>query len=121
MPPQTDRAETPLRHDGVTIPCPICTTPFVAAGRRLYCSEACKARAYRRRRAPAAGTVVVPPAQPRRSITVYQCEGCATTALGDQRCQECNTFMRRIGLGGACPHCDEAVTVTELLGEEVRP
>jgi len=27
--------------------------------------------------------------------------------------------MRRIGIGGSCPHCDEAVAVAELLGEEV--
>jgi hypothetical protein len=29
--------------------------------------------------------------------------------------------MRRIGLGGRCPHCDEAVSVADLLDEEVVP
>jgi hypothetical protein len=27
--------------------------------------------------------------------------------------------MRKIGLGGPCPHCDEPVAVTELLDQEV--
>lgn len=27
--------------------------------------------------------------------------------------------MRRIGLGGSCPTCDEPVAVVDLLGEEV--
>jgi len=29
------------------------------------------------------------------------------------------TFMRRVGPGGNCPHCDEPVAITDLLGEEV--
>jgi len=29
--------------------------------------------------------------------------------------------MRRIGLGGRCPHCDEAVAVADLLDQEVVP
>ncbi|MGH9286161.1 MAG: hypothetical protein ACRD0M_10905, partial [Acidimicrobiales bacterium] len=63
--------------------------------------------------------IVVPPAQPRRPITVYECDGCGARAVGEQRCADCSTFMRRIGIGGSCPHCDEAVAVSELLGEEV--
>ena len=31
------------------------------------------------------------------------------------------TFMRKIGLGGPCPHCDTPVSVTELLDQEVVP
>ena len=27
--------------------------------------------------------------------------------------------MRKLGLGGPCPHCDEPVAVTELLDQEV--
>ena len=33
--------------------------------------------------------------------------------------EECGTFMRKLGLGGPCPHCDEPVAVTELLDQEV--
>jgi hypothetical protein len=109
---------TPLRHDAVTIPCPVCQTPFVAAGKRLYCSGACNAAAYRRRKR-AAEPVVSPRARPRKPITVYECDACGTRAVGQQRCEECGAFMRRVGLGGACPHCDEAVAVSELLGQEV--
>jgi hypothetical protein len=27
--------------------------------------------------------------------------------------------MRKVGIGGSCPCCDEPVAVTELVGEEV--
>ena len=27
--------------------------------------------------------------------------------------------MRKLGLGGPCPHCDEPVAVVELLDQEV--
>ena len=60
-----------------------------------------------------------PPARPRRPITVDECDSCGTRAVGQQRCNECGTFMRKIGLGGPCPHCDEPVAVTELLDQEV--
>jgi endogenous inhibitor of DNA gyrase (YacG/DUF329 family) len=110
---------TPLRHDAVTVPCPVCGTPFAAAGKRLYCSGACNAAAYRRRKRYADPPVVILPAQPRKPITVYECDACGTRALGQQRCEECGAFMRRVGLGGACPQCDEPVAVTDLLGEEV--
>jgi hypothetical protein len=32
---------------------------------------------------------------------------------------DCTTFMRKVGIGGSCPHCDEPVAVAELVGEEV--
>ncbi|MDQ2729811.1 MAG: hypothetical protein M3Y91_18585 [Actinomycetota bacterium] len=88
-------------------------------GRQKYCSDACRAAAYRRRRDAGRTAIVVPKAQPRRPITVYECDTCGTRALGEQRCETCGSFMRRIGLGGSCPACDEPVTVQELLGEEV--
>jgi len=51
-------------------------------------------------------------------ITVYECDACGERAVGRQRCDGCSTFMRRVGLGGACPCCDEAITVAELLGPD---
>jgi hypothetical protein len=54
-------------------------------------------------------------------VTVYACDACGTRAVGDQRCPDCDRFMRRLGIGGVCPGCDEAVTITELLGTEVGP
>src|SRR5713101_3646461 len=46
---------------------------------------------------------------------VYQCPECDNRYLGQQRCEDCRSFCRRLGPGGPCPHCDEAVAVTDLL------
>ena len=113
--------DTPLRHDAVTIPCPHCGRPFTPAGKRRYCTDACKAAAYRRRHQATATPVIVPPTRPRKPITVYECDDCGTRALGQQHCDQCRTFMRRIGLGGHCPHCDEPVAITDLLDEGGEP
>jgi hypothetical protein len=111
--------EGPWRDDSATITCPVCHRPFARSGKRQWCSPACKAAAWRRRRQGAPPRVVLPPARPRRPITVYECEGCGTRAVGQQRCEDCGNFMRKLGLGGTCPHCDEPVAVTELLDQEV--
>jgi len=105
--------DSPSCHDAVTMTCPVCQRPFTPVGRQKYCTEACRAAAYRRRRDAGNTTVVVPKAQPRRPVTVYECDGCGARAVGEQRCEECRTFMRRIGIGGLCPHC----ILTEQLTE----
>lgn len=46
-------------------------------------------------------------------------DGCGARELGTQRCEMCGTFMRRVGLGGECPSCGDAVAVNELVGKEV--
>ncbi len=114
-----DPPASPSCHDGVTMTCPVCQHPFQPTGRQKYCTEACKASAYRRRRDAKPAPLVVPKSQPRRPITVYECDTCEARALGEQRCETCNTWMRRVGLGGECPACSEPVAVAELLGEEV--
>lgn len=43
---------------------------------------------------------------------------CEARSVGDQRCADCNTFARVVGLGGNCPECDAVVLLTDLLGEE---
>ena len=112
-------AQSPLRHDGVTVACPACGRLNVAWGRKQYCDDACRARAYRLRKGgPAVATVAVPVGRPRRPITVYECPACGMRAVGQQRC-DCGSFMARVGLGGACPHCDAPVAVIDLLGVEV--
>jgi hypothetical protein len=112
---------SPSRDDYVTITCPVCQQPFARQGKRQWCSAACKTEAWRRRHRAASPPVVVPPARPRRPITVYECDVCGVRAVGQQRCHECGTFMRKVGLGGLCPHRDEPVSVTELLDQEVVP
>ena len=122
-PPRHDAVTTPGLppcHDGVTMPCPVCQHPFTPAGRRRYCSGACRALAYRRRRDTACAAIVIPGARPRRPGTVYECGSCGSRALGNQRCDQCGTFMRRAGTGGCCPSCDEPVTIAELTGREDR-
>ena len=61
----------------------------------------------------------VPRSQPRREITVYECDTCGERSLGEQRCPQCHTFMRRVGIGGHCPSCEEPIAVIDLLEEEV--
>jgi hypothetical protein len=110
----------PSRDDSATMTCPVCQTRFTPTGRQRYCGTPCRKTAFRRRHQhPPTTTVVVPAARPRRQITVYECPACGERLLGDQRCQPCATFTRRVGIGGPCPHCDEPVCLTDLLDQEV--
>ena len=107
---------TPSRNDAVTIPCPACASPFEPVGKRRYCCDACRVAAHRRRhRASDVPEVLVPAGEPRRAHTVYECPSCDGRALGEQRCDDCNTFMRSLAPGGLSPCCGEPVTVDELL------
>ena len=47
--------------------------------------------------------------------TVYECSACGERFLGERRCLESNLFARNLGLGGACPECDQIVLLDELL------
>ena len=116
--PASNQPGSPSCHDTVTIttttPCPVCQHPFTPVGRQTYCGDACRAAAYRRRRHTPRAPITIPKTQPRRPITVYQCDTCAIRTLGTQRCNDCGTFMRRIGIGGPCPSCDEPIAINEL-------
>jgi hypothetical protein len=108
------------RDDPATMTCPVCQACFTPTGRQRYCGTPCRKTAFRRRHQhPPTTTVVVPAARPRRQITVYECPACGERLLGDQRCQPCATFTRRVGIGGPCPHCDEPVCLADLLDQEV--
>ena len=98
----------------VTMRCALCEDTVTRTGRRVFCSDACRAAAYRRRRMAARPHVVVGPARSRVPITVYECDDCGARAVGRQHCVDCLTFMRRVGIGGACPHCDEPIAVSDL-------
>ena len=84
-----------------------------------YCSTACRKTAFRRRHQQPGPAVTVPAARPRREYTVYECPDCGERQLGEQRCETCRTFTRRVGVGGPCPNCDEPVAVTDLLAHAV--
>jgi predicted amidophosphoribosyltransferase len=118
---EPDQSGSPSCHDGVTMACPVCQQSFTPIGRRRFCSDGCKARAYRLRRDARPPGIVVPRARPRKPITVYECDSCGERALGLQRCEACGTFMRRVGIGGCCPSCDEPIAVAELIDQEVAP
>ena len=102
----------PSRNDGVTIPCPTCQQPFTPVGRQRVCSAACRQARWRRRHPAPLPTI---PSHPPRAATIYECPACATRYLGQQRCDDCGSFCRRVGPGGPCPHCDEPVAVADLV------
>lgn len=110
----SNSATSPPRHDSVTMPCPACGQPFVPSGRRQWCSGACRAAGYRRRKQAAAPALILPAPAPRRPRTIYECDSCSSRTLGQQRCPDCGTFGRAVGIGGNCPHCDEPVAIIEL-------
>ncbi len=111
--------EHPSRNDGVTIrACPVCGEAFAPSGRRRHCSDACRQAAWRRRHLAGPPEVPLPPKGAKRAVTVYACDGCGERSLGEQYCEECRTFMRSLGRGALCPHCDLPVAVTDLLGDD---
>jgi predicted nucleic acid-binding Zn ribbon protein len=115
----TENRPDPLRHDSVTTPCPACGTPFVPVGRQQWCSPNCRALGYRRRKTAATPPVTLATPSPRRPHTIYECQNCSTRSLGQQRCEECGTFMRKIGIGGECPNCYEPLAITDLVGPDL--
>ena len=106
---------SPSRNATVTAGCGICGGPLPPGRTRTWCSDACRQAAWRRRHASTPTPLEVPPARSRRAGTVYECPDCDTRVLGIQRCEDCATFMRRLGRGGHCPSCAEPVTIDEIL------
>lgn len=113
-PSRDDPVTMATEHGPATVPCAACGSPFHPVGRARFCSPACRTRAWRRRH-PSPTPPAEPPAARRRAAAVYECD-CGTRQLGQQRCVDCGLFARRIGWGGICPHCEEPVSVEELLG-----
>lgn len=115
MTPPNPNPRGPSRDEPGTTPCPVCQIRSTPIGRQTYCSTICRKTAFRRRHQPAGPAVTVPTARPRGQITVYECPDCGQRLMGEQRCDDCGTFARRIGVGGACPHCQEPVAMTDLI------
>ena len=105
--------DVPSRNDGITIACPICQRAVPRVGRRRFCSDACRQAAWRARQ-PVPPVIPVTHRSP-RPATIYECPTCETRFLGEQYCPDCHTFCRRVGPGGACPHCAEPVAVSDLV------
>lgn len=109
----------PWGDDDATMTCPACGSRFTPSGRRRYCSDTCRATAWRRRHQPAPTPLTIPTGISRQAVTVYQCPSCDARHVKQQRCDECGIFARRVGLGGHCPNCDEAVTIEDLVGDGI--
>ena len=115
-----DRSPCPLRNDDVTlkgVSCPVCGDAFLPRGRRRFCSDACRQAAWRRRHPGPEEPASIQDGEPPRAstATVYECPSCSTRYLGERRCPDCQLFCRKVGPGGACPHCDEPVAITDLI------
>ncbi|HET6949551.1 MAG TPA: hypothetical protein VFI47_04195 [Acidimicrobiales bacterium] len=108
----------PSRDDAGTTTCPICQAYFTPIGRQIYCGTPCRKTAFRRRHQTPAAAVTIPAIRPRRDYTIYECPDCGERLYGQQRCQDCGSFARRIGIGGPCPHCDQPVALSDLLDQE---
>lgn len=119
--PTVTTTNRPWGDDGATTACPVCGQCFRPSGRARYCSERCRKTAWRRRHQLLPAPVVVPAGVPRRPLSVYECPTCDTRAVGEQRCSDCGGFMTRVGWGGPCPHCGEAVAVEEVLDSFLLP
>ena len=113
--------KTPLRNDTPTPSqsrvCAACECHFPDRGRKAYCSDACRQRSFRLRQRPADELQLGFATRLPKTAIVYQCPTCDATFLGQQRCDECGIFGRRLGPGGPCPHCDEVVAISDLLTE----
>jgi hypothetical protein len=104
----------PSRNDGetTTCACGVCGRQFQPVGRQRFYDAACRQKAWRRRHPPQLPAI---PARVPRVATVYVCTECDTRYLGEQYCGDCGTFCKRVGAGGSCPHCGEAVAVADLI------
>jgi hypothetical protein len=118
-PPARADLEDPVRYGSVTAPtdsqnstrrCPICGGE-PASARATFCSDAHRQAAYRHRQ----GAPPAPPPRQLRHLVVYQCSTCEERYLGQQRCDQCNLWCRRLGAGGLCVHCDQPVAISDLM------
>lgn len=109
--------EHPRRDGYVTAAsCARCHTPLTGRTDHRYCSHTCRQAAYRTRTATTPAPAAPPPApgRTRRQHTVYECGDCGQRLASHQWCTDCQQPARRIGPGGSCPACGEAITITEL-------
>ena len=101
--------------------CPVCRAGLPSR-RARFCSDACRQRAYRLRQVDLTVTdtaSLVTELKRRADLLahrLFECHACGEQYLGEQRCPDCNRFCRLLGLGGACPSCDQPILLAELLG-----
>lgn len=105
--------------------CPVCGEWYQPVGRARYCSQACRQHAYRLRQEQTREAKLeawMHELERRSAVlqqTAYECPSCEQRYLLIRRCPDCNLMCRKLGLGGNCPHCDELILVSELIGTDV--
>jgi hypothetical protein len=105
--------------------CPMCGDTLPIDGRSIYCTPACRQRAFRLRHRPDnRQTLTTLAATLRReqrllAQTIYECPACSERFLGQRRCGDCNLMCRKVGLGGECSSCAEILTLADLLGMDL--
>jgi len=92
--------------------CLRCGVAFDRLGRQRFCSTVCRQSAWRHRRAAPIEPIVA------KADVVYECTDCDVRYLGDQRCELCNRWCRRVGPGGNCPACEAPVAINDILTPE---
>ena len=117
MPP----SRNDMRNDIEPAACPVCADTFTPIRRQRYCTPACRQAAWRARHPQPRPAIVIPATTRRRDITVYQCAGCDTRYLAQQYCHDCHQPCQRLDLGGLRPHCDEPITITDILNQHPTP
>ena len=101
--------------------CPVCRADRPARRARC-CSDACRQRAHRLRQVDLTVTdtaALVTELQRRAELLAHRlcaCPACGEQDRGEPRCPDCTRFCRLLGLGGACPACDQPIRLAELLG-----
>jgi len=106
-----------MRDTSVTAnTCPVCGTGLQGRADQRYCTPACRQSAFRARNTAAATRPEPMPStgRGRREHTVYECGDCGQRLAGEQWCPDCQRPARRIGPGGSCPSCGDAVTHAQL-------
>jgi hypothetical protein len=99
----------------------------LSPSQQRYCTRACQQQAYRlRHHQPSRPDLATLQTELKRrklltEHTVYECLKCETRTIGQQRCADCNTFARVLGIGGPCPDCDAVLLLSDLLVLEVLP
>lgn len=108
--------DAPWRDASVTPGCLACGDPLPVGRARRWCSDACRQAGFRRRHQRGLSPEPsLPVARSSKAVTVYECPACEARLVGDQHCGDCGTFMRKVGPGGLCPHCDEPLSLEELF------
>ena len=108
----TVRDDTATIATTTTKACLRCGVAFDRLGRQRFCSTVCRQSAWRQRRSAPIEPIVA------KAETVYECPECDARYIGEQRCDVCNRWCRRVGPGGCCPNCLEPVAITDILSPE---